>query len=193
MDHNWTLVIRRVLARVLDLFTILFLTFALSVSVLVTVMRSITSTLDVGPWGRTLGPVVVFAIVAWLYETAFVALRGQTPGKDVLHVRVVDIDTGAPPGWRAAAWRSFLVGVWRFVPGVGVGTAAVVVLGATAPFGESPRGVHDRLARTRVEYHDADLVEPTLTTEELLSDRAALEARYGPRSWWGVVMKQRLS
>lgn len=176
------LLLRRLGARLLDLFTVLFVTFALSVTVLIGFMEAITDALDGGPWGRALGATVVFAIVMFVYEVTFLTSTGQTPGKDVMRLRVVDA-AGGPLSLGRALVRTSLIVATRFVPGAAAGTACVLLLGLPAPFGRGGRGIHDRVAGTRVEHHDAE--ETGALRPD--TDPDAFEARYGPRSWWGAL------
>lgn len=185
-----SLAARRLLARAIDLFTVFFLTFALAVTVLVAITGPLTSALDVGPWGRTLGPVLLFTGVGLLYETVFIAARGQTPGKDVLHIRVVDAATGETPDVGAALRRSVIVGATRLVPGVGIGTVSVLALAVTMPFDRDQRGAHDLAAGTRVVHHEPDHDDAVRSSWQGFEDD--IEARYGPRSWWRAFTGDRL-
>ncbi|QCO68641.1 RDD family protein [Luteimonas yindakuii] len=50
-------------------------------------------------------PLVTFALLSWLYATAFECARGATPGKRVLRLRVISTDDGAPASCRHHALR----------------------------------------------------------------------------------------
>lgn len=74
------------------------------------------------------------------YAVCFTGLTGQTPGKSLLGLRVVD-RAGEPPGHlRAAA---------RVVLGI-VGLAALMLGALPMLFDPARRALHDRLLRTRV-------------------------------------------
>jgi uncharacterized RDD family membrane protein YckC len=101
-------------------------------------------------WG-VLGLLIVSAAIvvatAALYEIAFVAWRGQTPGKKIARIRVVRADTGGRVGPIRAAVRLFpLTAI--VVPVLGY-LFAFVAYGSSV-FDEQGRGWHDRLAGTRV-------------------------------------------
>lgn len=98
---------------------------------------------------RLLGATLLVGLV---YETTFIALRGQTLGKMAVGIRVVRQHDGAIPGWGPSFVR------W-FVP----------VLASIVPFGAmvvylwmlwDPRrqGLHDRAARTLVVVADRSRV-----------------------------------
>lgn len=178
------LLVRRIGARCIDAFTVLFLTFACVVTLLVLVMDRLTQALDRGPWGSTLGVLLLYALLGACYETVFVARSGQTPGKDLMNLRVVDAATGAPPGWRAATQRSVLMAIARLVPGVVLGTFAPLLFGLSVPFSAGRRGVHDYVCGTRVEFFDADAAAEA---DRNASKPVPVAAIYGAGSWARVV------
>ena len=87
-------------------------------------------------WPYLGGFLAVFALV---YASFFTGLTGQTLGKMMFRLRVVDRD-GAPPGHLRAALRALL------------GTLGSFALIGLAPILVDParRGLHDRLLKTRV-------------------------------------------
>lgn len=178
------LLVRRIGARCIDAFTVLFLTFACVATLLVLVMDRLTQAFDRGPWGSTLGVLLLYALLGGCYETVFVARSGQTPGKDLMNIRVVDVATAEPPAWRAAIKRSMCMAVARLVPGVVVGTLAPLLFGLSVPVGASGRGVHDYFCGTRVEFFDADACAGADSTELTPVPVAAI---YGAGSWARVV------
>ena len=178
------LLLRRVAARCIDAFTVLFLTFGAAVSVLVLAMDPLTRALDVGPWGQSLAPLLLYCLISIVYETVFTARCGQTPGKDLLKVRVVDAATGELPGWPSATGRAVVMALPRLVPGVVIGTIAVFGYAAPVP-ASGGRGVQDLLCGTRVEFHDATAESEDRPDWE--SSTAGLAHQYGPRSWWHQV------
>ena len=100
--------------------------------------------------GRAIGA----AILAF-YFIGFVSVYGRTPGKMAMHLRIVDIETGAPPGALRAATR-FLVpnAVWVISLGLGLSGPAdqvwqAVVYGVVLT-NPRHRGLHDMAAGTLV-------------------------------------------
>lgn len=180
-----SLVVRRLAARAVDLFTVFFCTFALAVTVLVPAMAPLTDLLDRGPWGRSLAPALLFALVGVVYETVFTAGRGQTPAKDLLCIKVVHASTPDPPARRRVAIRAAMLWSWVVVPLPGSTLAAVVLsvfLSGMALTALDPahRAPHDRLLTTEVISYDADAMEGAVVP----TPAGAIEARYGARSWW---------
>jgi uncharacterized RDD family membrane protein YckC len=88
-------------------------------------------------WPWVLG---FLALLAGFYACYFTGTTGQTPGKLITGLRVVDAG-GRPPGYPRALARA-LVGLL----GVAVVGAGVVPMA----FDPAGRGLHDRLFRTRV-------------------------------------------
>lgn len=176
------LALRRLAARVVDLFTVFFLTFALAVTALFAVMPALTDALDIGPWGRTLAPTLLFVMIAVVYETVFVSLRGQTPGKDLLCLRVTD-GAGVPPAAGVSLGRSALMAMPFLLPHPLLVATTLVVL--AAPMAVGRVSLHDLLTGTDVDAYDADALEGPVPG----SSSAEVEARYGPRSWWGALTR----
>ena len=81
-----------------------------------------------------------------VYEIWLISLTGQTIGKRLLSIQVVDAETGAIPT-RAQAWRRVLPLVIQIVPLIGIIGELLYV-----PLLWHPRrqGVHDRFAGTVV-------------------------------------------
>jgi uncharacterized RDD family membrane protein YckC len=102
---------------------------------------------DWGIIGLVVGFTVVMVLFVSLYEVAFVAWRGQTPGKMLTGIRVVRADTDGRAGVLRAAAR-LLPLLTVVIPVVGYILAAVAY-GWVLVDGEG-RGWHDRLAGTRV-------------------------------------------
>lgn len=178
-----TLVLRRIAARVVDAFTVFFLTFGLAVTVLFAFMAELTDMLALEPWGRSLAPALLFFVVAVVYESTFVSLRGQTPGKDLLDVRVVDaldaegarIPTPSVASARAVlAWSVAFVPDLRLAFGLAATGALLLLLGPVR------LAVLDRIMTTAVVAYDADREEGPLDDRVPADD---LEHRYGPRLW----------
>jgi uncharacterized RDD family membrane protein YckC len=80
------------------------------------------------------------AAVSFAYFFLFTALRGQTFGKHLLHLKVIDPYGARPPLWRA------LVRTIAYIP-----SGAVLALGFLwIGFDREKRGLHDWLADTYV-------------------------------------------
>ena len=135
--------------------------------------------------GAVLGSVAFTAgavVVAAVYETVFIATKGQTPGKMATRIRIVRADDGAMPGWGAAAARWALPAVGSVAQEVawaaGVESDAMVLLGVVGllvyvslVWDRRRQGWHDMVARTLV------INTPTQTAR---SNRVAI--------WLGVVL-----
>ncbi|MGH9118205.1 MAG: RDD family protein [Acidimicrobiales bacterium] len=82
-----------------------------------------------------------------LYETAFVATRGQTPGKMIIGTKIVNEASGEPIGWGPAFMRALL-------PAIGYMICLILAVGVylTAFLDKSGRlqGWHDRLGHDLV-------------------------------------------
>ena len=114
--------------------------------------------------GAVLGSVAFSAgavVVAAVYETVFIATKGQTPGKMATRIRIVHAGDGTMPGWGAAAARWALPAVGTVAQeiawAVGVGSDAMVLLGVigllvyvSLVWDKRRQGWHDMVARTFV-------------------------------------------
>ena len=84
--------------------------------------------------------VLVFSAVMVVYDAAFTARTGVTPGKRIARIKVVRAATGVPPGWGRSVLRAVVLGALTWV-----------VNGIVALFGEQlHRGVHDFAVGTLV-------------------------------------------
>ena len=107
----------------------------------------------VTPEGTRLAVITAFVLLA--LEIVPTAFWGRTPGKVMLGLRCVDVDTGGPPGVVRSLFRGLLLHAWVAIPLAGwLLPAAITVTTVLAPSG---RGLHDRLAGTVV----VDAAEPT--------------------------------
>lgn len=91
--------------------------------------------------GRVVG-VVAVALLVLLGAVLLLGLRGTSPGRAALGLRVVDAGTGAPIGVPRALVRSALLGV-ATLPTCGLGVAALAWTAFTDPSGRR-RGWHDQ-------------------------------------------------
>lgn len=128
----------RFVARVADVVLILLPTWLIGVPLLLG---------WVGDSGTTV--VVVFAL-GWAvvvgYEAWLTAATGQTVGKRAVGIRVVDVESGAPPGRNASLLRAALPPIL----GILIPAFGWVIPYLWAVWDPHRRGLHDRLARTRV-------------------------------------------
>lgn len=132
---------QRGVARVVDWIVV----FAVWFAVLGPVAETNDDDVSVPAWAAAVAVCVVI-----VYETAFVAWRGQTPGKMLMSIRVVDVRSGEPPPAVMALLRVAPVGgVVAVLPGQ-IFPVVLVVLYFTAGFARDSRGLLDRLARTVV-------------------------------------------
>lgn len=92
--------------------------------------------------------VVITALVLAAVEVVPTAVWGRTPGKLMLGLRTVDVDTDRPPGFVRSVFRGLLIHGWVALPFLG--WVLPVVIAATVVLGPSRRGVHDLLSGTRV-------------------------------------------
>jgi len=84
-------------------------------------------------------------VVVAAYEIVFVALRGQTPGKMLLRIKVVRASNGYLPGWAPAAvrWVIPFCGFFLFVlPGL--------LVYASLLWNKRKQGWHDMAGKTLV-------------------------------------------
>jgi uncharacterized RDD family membrane protein YckC len=189
------LLVRRVVARALDAFTVLFVMLAMVLLGLAPLMRWASDRVAPAPWGDALAATLTYALIAAVYEVTFLALRGQTPGKDVCKLKVVVAGTGSVPSWRRALVRTLPIAAARLVPGVLAGSLAVIPLGCTVAAGRR-RAVHDLLAGTEVVAYDADgdaaldAARSKADRAQPEIDRAELAEVYGPRSVRDLVARR---
>jgi uncharacterized RDD family membrane protein YckC len=92
---------------------------------------------------------LVLAAASALYEVVFIAWRGQTLGKMLLRVRVVQIDDGRIPGVAKSAIRTLVPTVAGAIP---FALAPVLALGVYlyALVDRRRQGIHDKAAGTIV-------------------------------------------
>lgn len=101
---------------------------------------------------------VITAGVLLALEVLPTAYWGRTPGKAMLGVRCIDTDTGRPPGFIRSVFRAMLIHAWVAVPMVG--WVLPVAIALTVVASQAGRGVHDRLAGTRIVDAAPDDLEP---------------------------------
>jgi len=170
---------RRAAAWLVDVVAVLFVDLALALIGTAPLIDAAVDRWSPEPWGPSMVPTVIYACLWFVYQTAFVALRGQTPGMDLLDLKVVDPATGEHPGWARAALRALPTTAARFVPTALGGTVAMLAVGVSAPLSDRRRGLHDLLAGTIVVAYDADVEEAGDDPGPI--DRDELAETYGPR------------
>lgn len=92
--------------------------------------------------------VVAVVLLVGLGFALLTGLRGSSPGKSALGLRVVHDETGTPVGVRAALLRTFVLGV-SALPTFGLGVATLAWT-AVMDRGRQRRGWHDQLSHSIV-------------------------------------------
>ena len=108
---------------------------------LIDIVIGIVLTVVVGIIDPFLLPILVGAA----YETCFVALKGQTPGKMATSIKVVRADNGTLPGWGPAAGR------W-VIPAIGYTLLILpgLLVHASLLWDDRRQGWHDKAVKTLV-------------------------------------------
>lgn len=152
---------RRIAARVVDAATVATILWVLVVLRVLWFVPALTARFQPDPWGRGFVATISFVVLAVVYESVFVSRSaGQTPGMDLLCVRVVGPgDEGATGATRAVARVLPLLAV----PVVRPAWAAVALLAACGASLAVPgrRPVLDVLTGTIVVPYDRDREDPT--------------------------------
>ena len=91
---------------------------------------------------------VITALVIGALEVVPTAIWGRTPGKAMLGLRCVDVDTGRAPGFVRSVFRGLLLHAWVAIPVAG--WLLPLAITATTVLAPSGRGLHDRFSSTRV-------------------------------------------
>jgi len=135
----------RAAARLLDLFVIYELWNL--VITLLGVERGPNSQMPVDLWARLLFPVIFI-----VYEAVLVGLYGQTLGKFLCRVKVVQWSDGELPTPRESAIRALVPGVFLVIAFIGgqlfYAAAIAVVIYLTAIADTLYRGVHEKTSNT---------------------------------------------
>lgn len=149
---------RRAIARALDAATMLMILWVVSILLTPLFMKGLVARVASGPWGRSLAPTVLFVAIAISYEAVFVCRNlGQTPGKDVMNVRVVSDDGLVSP--RSALVRAAGTSIIWLVPAPLF--AAAFLGSAILAMAVWPRlAIHNALARTRVVAYNRSAEDP---------------------------------
>ena len=91
---------------------------------------------------------IINLVIAGVYSVAFVAARGQTPGKMLVATRVVDASTYRIPSLSAATVRYLVPSAASLVPVIG-GWLGILVY-AWLLWDPKRQGIHDKAANTLV-------------------------------------------
>ena len=96
------------------------------------------------------GALAIVAFIAiFIVQIVLLVTRGQTIGKIVMNVRIVDSVTGAHPGWaRLILLRVIVQSILTSIPGVGF---IYFIVDSLFIFREDRRTIHDMIAGTRVD------------------------------------------
>jgi|GEM_PF-7034476 len=158
--------LRRFAAKILDSLIMVLLT-GLAIAGAVALARPIAFHVEpeisfavLYPWWLLLVPVFLVAIPV-AYETAFVALRGATPGKRALRLRIVGPE-GTAPTWNRSFARTLAQ----------IPSAAFAGLGYLIAIADwNRKTLHDRLCNTLV-IHDLPGTAGINKAMDSLTDRA---------------------
>lgn len=152
---------RRLAALAIDAATVATVLWVLVVLHVLWFMDDWSARIQPGPWGRGFVATLAFCVLAMVYETVFVvANHGQTPGKDIMNLRVVGSSGGGPIGPLRALARGLPLAVVPFVRPVSL-LVIVAVVHALLLCTAGRRSLSDRLAATDVVAYDRDAHDPT--------------------------------
>lgn len=87
-------------------------------------------------------------IAVWALVNFYTLRKGQTIGKRILKIQVVDVETGKIPSLANLVLLRF--GLFALISQAGVSGLAIAVANPLMIFGEDRRCVHDYIARTKV-------------------------------------------
>ena len=93
--------------------------------------------------------VLALLLISFILQMTLLATRGQTIGKIVMKVRIVDSVTGMHPGWaRLVLLRTVVNSIIIGIPFIG---GAYFLVDSLFIFREDHRTIHDMIASTRVD------------------------------------------
>lgn len=152
---------RRASARLLDAAVVFFVLWVLVVLRVLWFMGGLAEDVAPEPWGTAFVPTVAFVAMFLAYEVVYlVRNQGQTPGKELMKVRVVPRGTDdGPIGPGRALVRSLLpVLTWLASPAL-LALALLFAPATSVPWSRRRAAWHDHLGGTAVVHHDRQAEE----------------------------------
>ncbi|KQX66651.1 RDD family protein [Angustibacter sp. Root456] len=141
---------KRLVARIIDgvLLLVVFIILAVPLGVF-SAMSSASDSATAGTFnfGANLGFQALVLLIGAGYEIGMIGARGATIGKQVMGLKVINIETGAVPGFGSAALRWLIPFIGSFFCGIGE------LLVYVSPFFDNSgrqQGWHDKVAKTQV-------------------------------------------
>ena len=110
-----------------------------------------------GAFAIVIGLTVLAFLIIFIVQMVLLATRGQTIGKIIMKIRIVDAQTGEHPGWaRLILLRTvvngLISGVLNAIPVVGQGLGGLYfIIDSLFIFRADHRTIHDMIAGTRVD------------------------------------------
>ncbi len=104
-----------------------------------------------------IGITLLAFLVVFIVQMVLLATRGQTIGKIIMKIRIVDAQTGAHPGWARLILLRTIVnglisGALNVIPVVGQGLGGLYfIIDSLFIFRSDHRTIHDLIAGTRVD------------------------------------------
>ncbi|MGN6610510.1 MAG: RDD family protein [Angustibacter sp.] len=141
---------KRLVARIIDgvLLAVVFIILAIPLGVFSAMSdASNSATASTFNFGANLGFNVLVVIIGAGYEIGMIGARGATIGKQLMGLKVINIETGAVPGFGPAALRWLIPFIGSFFCGIGE------LLVYISPFFDNSgrqQGWHDKVAKTQV-------------------------------------------
>lgn len=149
------------MARTIDLAIVATLLWTLVLFQVLWFMDRLSRHVDPDPWGRWFAPTVAFCVIFAVFEVLFlVRNRGQTPGKDLMKLRVVPCRGGDKISVGRAVRRWVLLGIAALVHPIWMAAVVLGIVGLPAAM-TGRRSMCDRLAGTVVVHYDRDREDPT--------------------------------
>jgi uncharacterized RDD family membrane protein YckC len=155
---------RRAAARLMDAAVVFFVLWVLVVLRLLWFMGSLSDDVDPRPWGRAFVPTVAFVVMFLAYEVVYlVRNQGQTPGKELLKVRVVraanDAGELVTPGPARALVRSLVPVLTWLVSPAALALGLLFAPATSVPWSRRRAAWHDHLGGTAVVHYDRQAEE----------------------------------
>jgi len=94
------------------------------------------------------GGLIIWFVIALLYEPTMIARRGQTWGKMAMRITVARADDGEVPGWGKSMGRWILPNLLNLIPVIGGLLGLLVYLSLL--WDDRRQGWHDKMATTVV-------------------------------------------